>query len=237
MISSSCWPCVAGSSTALSPCPAPQTSGRLHFLLFPFLSFHLVPNSHGCVRTASRTLIIKVLWHLIKCLRGSCVRTTDVTHGCVPCNGAGLSREDLLCNNLLIHIFRKVFSFVRSCRIDLGFRLRAMNVFSANTPFPVFLTVHPDAPSWNPGHLELPRGLPVAPDDTCWFTQKIDFIVSPLPCGPVLLSPLFLQLLDTYNWQQGELGELPALLRMEGRSHVRRTRRVSRWHGLVFSPD
>lgn len=96
----------------------------------------------------------------------------------------------MLCSNLLIHIFLKVFSFMRSCRIDLGFRLRAMNVFSANTPFPVFLTVDPDAPSWSPGHLELPRGLPMAPDDTCWFSQKIDFIVSPLPCGPVLLSPL-----------------------------------------------
>lgn len=46
---------------------------------------------------------------------------------------AELSREDLP-----THIVLEVFSFVSSCRIGLGFRLRTVNLFSANTPSPIF---------------------------------------------------------------------------------------------------
>lgn len=68
----------------------------------------------------------------------------------------GLSRGDWLCGHLPTCIFLKGFSFVSSRRIGLGFRLRTVNFFSANTR-PIFC-----APSVPPSCVQGPSELPRA---------------------------------------------------------------------------
>lgn len=83
----------------------------------------------------------------------------------------GLSRGDWLCGCLPICIFLKGFSFVSSRRIGLGFRLRPMNFFSANTPLPSSVhLVCPRPVSKGPRNCPgLPRGA-----HWCWPTKEED---------------------------------------------------------------